>query len=70
VPTYGSAPMTATLVSPARQPMRQIKVEDAAATALLDVPLAGLAPGQYSVAIAAKSPAGSAQESVAFRVTD
>jgi len=70
VPTYGSATMTATLVSPAKQAMRQIKVEDAAATALLDVPLAGLAPGQYSVAIAAKSAAGSAQESVAFRVVD
>ena len=70
VPTYGSTAVTAALLNPSKQPMRQLPVESLATSALMDVPLAALPPGQYSVTIAAKSPAGSAQDSVAFRIVD
>jgi hypothetical protein len=74
VPVYGRAPaLTATLVSPAKQAMRQLTVEadpPASAFAQIGVPLAGLAPGQYSIEIAAKSAAGTAKEALAFRVTN
>ena len=75
VPVYApSAPtLTATLIGPAKQPMRTLQVEpvqNTSAVTQVDVPLAGLAPGQYSITLAASSSSGSAQESVAFRVTD
>lgn len=75
VPAYApSAPtVTATLISPARQVMRQLQAEPVQSkpgVTQIDVPLAGLPPGQYSVALSATSSSGSAKESVAFRVTD
>jgi VWFA-related protein len=69
-----SAPtLTATLISPARQAMRQLQVDPAQnlpGVTQVDVPLAGLVPGQYSVEISAKTPGGVVKESVAFRVSD
>jgi Ca-activated chloride channel family protein len=75
VPAYAtSAPVvTATLVSSAKQTMRQLVVDrtlNAAPVAQIDVPLAALPPGQYSVEISAKLAANGVQESVKFRVTD
>ena len=76
VPAYAPAPapiLTATLVSPAGQAMRQLDVEPSAAPsglAQIDVPLAGLASGQYSLEVAATSAAGNAKEIIAFRVTN
>ncbi len=76
VPAYAPAPapaLTATLVSQAGQAMRQVDVEPAAppvGLAQIDLPLAGLAPGQYSLEVAATSAAGKAKETVAFRVTN
>ena len=75
VPAYAaSAPVvTATLVSPAKQTIRQLVVDrtlNAAQVAQIDVPLAALPPGQYSVEISAKLAASGVQESVKFRVTD
>lgn len=53
--------------------MRQLVV-DAAATPdgrhQIDLPLAGLAPGEYSIEITATSPAGAATDAVRFRVTN
>jgi VWFA-related protein len=75
VPAYASSAPTliATLISPAKQAMRQLEVEPVQnnpGVTQIDVPLAGLVPGQYSVEIAAKSPTGAAKEAVAFRVSD
>jgi hypothetical protein len=75
VPAYASSAPTliATLISPAKQAMRQLDVEPVQnnpGVTQIDVPLAGLVPGQYSVEIAAKSPTGAAKEAVAFRVAD
>ena len=76
VPAYATAPaptLSAALVSPAGQPMRQLVVETAEPAdgpAKNRSPLAGLAPGNYSVEIAATSSAGTAKETVAFRVTN
>jgi hypothetical protein len=53
--------------------MRQLSIEQAGASTPLtriDLPLAGLPPGQYSVEIVAKSPAGNARDTVKFRVAD
>src|SRR5204863_5608029 len=76
VPAYAASQpptVTATLISPAGQRMRELSVEQASASApaaQIDVPLAGLAPGRYTVEINAKAPAGNARDSLAFRVTD
>jgi len=76
VAAYAPAPapaLSATLISPAGQAMRQLDVEPAApplGLAQIDLPLAGLASGQYSLEVAATSAAGKAKETVAFRVTN
>ena len=71
VPAYGAPPpeLSVSLISPARQIMRQLPVT-AGPVGEVEIPLAGLAPGNYSVEIAAKSPAGAAKETVVFRVTN
>jgi hypothetical protein len=64
--------VSASLVSPAKQSMRQLPVEQASASspfAEVDVPLAGLAPGEYSVSIVAGK-GGEAKEAVSIRVTN
>jgi VWFA-related protein len=72
IPAYSSVQtpvVSATLVSPARQAMRQLTVEQASGSsplAHIDVPLAGLASGQYTVNIAA----GDAKEVLTIRVTN
>ena len=53
--------------------MRQLQVDPAQnlpGVTQVDVPLAGLVPGRYSVEISAKTPGGVVKESVAFRVSD
>jgi VWFA-related protein len=75
VPAYSSAAptVTAALISPAKQAMRQLQVDSTTSksvASVIDVPLAGLAPGQYAVEISAKSSAGAAKESLGFRVAD
>jgi hypothetical protein len=75
VPAYAGAEapvVSATLVSPAKQAMRQLTVEQATASsplAQVDLPLAGLASGEYSVNIAAGD-AAQAEEVVTIRVTN
>jgi VWFA-related protein len=75
VPAYAGAEapvVSATLVSPAKQAMRQLTVEQATASsplAQVDLPLAGLASGEYSVNIAAGD-AAQAEEVVTMRVTN
>jgi len=75
VPAYPSAQppaLSATLISPAGQAMRQLVVQSPplGGLAQIEVPLAGLSSGQYSLEIAAKAAAGSAKETVVFRVTN
>jgi len=75
VPVYPLAQppaLSAKLVSPAGQVMRQLAVRppSRAGLAQFEVPLASLAPGQYSVEIAARGEAGTAKETVTFRVTN
>ena len=65
--------LSAILVSPAGQTMRQLAVTTGvtpAGVAQIDLPLAGLVPGLYSVEIAAKSPVGAAKETIAFRISN
>jgi VWFA-related protein len=76
VPAYpagAEAPaVSASLVSSAKQKMRQLTVEQATASspfAQVDVPLAGLAPGEYSVSITAGKN-GEAKDAVSIRVTN
>jgi len=76
VPAYPSVPppaVSASLVSPAKQVMRQLKIRPSdlsGGPTEIDLPLAGLASGNYTVEIAAKSAAGSAKETLAIRVTN
>jgi hypothetical protein len=74
VPVYASAPtISATLISPAGQVMRQLAVEQAGPTATraqIDLPLAALPPGLYSVQLAATAAGGNAKDTLAFRVTN
>ncbi len=75
VPVYGAGASTATaaLISPAKQVMRELQVraeQSVPGVAQIDVPLAGLVPGTYSVEISAKSSAGTAKELLAFRIAD
>ena len=74
VPAYGSGgqfAVTATLQSRFGKTMRDLGVEAMSTTGVyqLDLPLAALAAGDYSVEIVAKSSAGQAKEVVNFRVT-
>jgi hypothetical protein len=72
-PSQQGATLSATLISPARQPMRQLSVEQATAAqplAQIDLPLAGLSPGQYAVEITARAPGGTAKDTVVFRVVN
>ena len=74
VPAYAGAQapvVSATLVSPAKQPMRQLFVEQPSVSsplARVDLPLAGLASGEYLVTIAADD--AQAKEVVTIRVTN
>jgi len=76
VPVYapGGAPeMTARLVNSSGQSMRPLTIEAAVnpdGRAQIELPLAGLAPGDYAVEIAAASPAGQAKDTLRFRVTN
>ena len=71
VPAYSAqAPeLSAALVSPSKQIMRQLAVAPGT-VGEINIPLAGLAPGNYSVEISAKSSAGAAKETVAFRIAN
>ena len=73
VPAYapGGAPeVTATLRNPAGQTMRPLTMQAATpdGRAQIDLALAGLAPGEYSVEIVAVSAAGQARDTLRFRV--
>ena len=80
VPAYGpgsSTPViTARLLNRRSIPMRQLQVVDAPlppGTVQFDLPLAGLAPDEYRVELAASNPAGSkdeAKEMIPIRVTN
>jgi VWFA-related protein len=74
VPAYPSAQpptLSATLISPAGQAMRQLTVGTAlGGLAQIDLSLAGLSSGVYSVEFVASVPAGNAKETVVFRVTN
>jgi hypothetical protein len=75
VPTYGpgsSAPaVTARLLNRTGQAMNDVLItpEAAAGSALIEVALAPLAPGEYVLEISATGGDGEAQELVGFRVT-
>jgi hypothetical protein len=76
VPAYARTDLpilTAALISPAGQQMRQLSVEQptlSTSLAQIDVPLAGLPPGQYVVQIAAAAAGGNAKDSVTFRIAN
>ena len=76
VPAYapdGVPDVTARLMNPAGQSMRPLTIEPAAfpdSRAQIELPLAGLAPGEYAVEIIAASPAGQAKDMLRFRVTN
>ena len=75
VPAYAPdrAPeVTATLKNPAGQSMRPLTAQAPTpdGRAQIDLALAGLAPGDYSLEIVAVSPAGQARETLRFRVTN
>lgn len=64
--------VTARLISRGGKTMRTLEpsaLDRAASVSQIDVPLAGLAPGEYTLELAATSRAGSAKELVTFRVT-
>jgi hypothetical protein len=76
VPAYATGAETpavsASLVSPAKQTMRQLTVEQPSSSnpfARIDLPLAGLASGQYSIEITA-GPEREAKEVLPIRVTN
>jgi hypothetical protein len=74
VPAYGpggSVPaLRVHILNRAGQPMSELTASPAAAAGeqQIDVPIAGLAPGEYIVEIAAGGDAGEARELVGFRV--
>jgi VWFA-related protein len=76
VPVYapGNAPeLTANLLNAKGQAMRSLTVEASTTPdgrSQIHLPLAGLAPGDYSVELAATSPAGQARDVLRFRVTN
>jgi VWFA-related protein len=69
--TAGSPVVSARLVSKLGSAMRDLAVAPGPAPGLyqIDLPLAGLASGGYTVEFIATSPAGEAKDSLAFRVT-
>jgi len=74
LPVYapdGSPVVSARLVSKPGSAMRDLPVVPGPAPSLyqIDLPLAGLASGGYTVEFVATSPAGEARDSLAFRVT-
>jgi hypothetical protein len=77
VPTYapgtGTPAVSARLMTGAGQSMRQLTLDTDATSdgrAQIDLPLAGLASGDYVVEITARSPAGEAKDTLKFRVTN
>jgi VWFA-related protein len=76
IPAYPTTPppvVTAALISPLKQTMRQLTVRPSDAPggpAQIDVPLAGLPSGNYTVEVSAKAPGGTAKETLAIRVTN
>ncbi len=77
VPVYAPGEVrpivSATLKSGAGQAMRQLTVDAEKGPAGLhqiDVPLAGLAGGEYSIEIVATAPAGVAKDTLRFRITN
>jgi VWFA-related protein len=75
VPAYapsGTPVVTATLLSGRRQAMRPLTVTPSASpggASRIELPLAGLASGEYFVDLKATDPAGEARETMGFRVT-
>ena len=74
VPAYGAgAPaLSAHVLNRAGQPMSELPVTppvDPSTDATIDVPLAGMAPGEYVLEIKAAGEGGDAKELVGFRVT-
>jgi VWFA-related protein len=69
----GSMPtVKARLLNRDGQPMSELPVtaaESAGAPAQFDLPLSGLAPGEYVIEIMASTPAGDAKQLIGFRVT-
>ncbi len=68
--TGAAADVTATLLNRWRQPMRDVEPmpERWGSITQFDLPLAGLAPGEYTVRISVSGPTGSVAEHVTFRV--
>ena len=66
----GAAAITATLLNRLRQPMRNVDAmpERWGTTTQFDLPLAGLAPGEYTLRVSIAGPSGSIAEHVTFRV--
>ena len=75
VPAYapeGRPTLSATLMSRNGQAMRSLAVIPPAApegSSQIDLPLAGLAAGEYLIELTATSPAGQAKDQIGFRVT-
>ena len=74
VPAYGAgAPsLAAHVLNRAGQPMSELPITAPTAPAtesMIDVPLAGMAPGEYVLEIKAAGEGGDAKELVGFRVT-
>jgi hypothetical protein len=66
----GAVPaLTAKLLNRSGQPMADVPVQTTAGQPFqIDMPLASLAAGEYILQLDAKTPSGSAQEMIAFRV--
>jgi hypothetical protein len=74
VPVYGAGgpSLSVHLLNRTGQPMSEVPVTAATAPetdSMFDVPLAGLAPGEYVIEIKASGDSGEAKELVGFRVT-
>lgn len=74
IPVYGSGGVQPTLAAKLRsrmgQTMRDLTVQPSPDGAnQIDIPLAGLAAGEYLIELTATSPAGEAKDLVGFRVT-
>jgi VWFA-related protein len=70
-PSGEPVPVTAVLLNRWRQPMREVPALDSDApphTTEFDLPLASLAPGEYSLRLTASGPAGAVTEVISFRV--
>jgi VWFA-related protein len=68
--TGAAAEVTATLLNRWRQPMRDVEPmpERWGSVTQFDLPLAGLAPGEYTVRLSVSGPTGSVAEHVTFKV--